>query len=153
MIVCAAPAVLAEAQPGPAATKRASPPRLRSLLASERAALIPLAERGAVAFVESNEDGTLKQVTVATMVRAPAAAIFALIAQPETYPSFVPNISATRVLERHRNMVAYEWQWHGVMVDLTGRDALTLYPPSRIDMDATGGDLGRGRFRWELFPL
>ena len=123
-------------------------PRIRGLNDDERTALMPLLARGSVAVIESNSDGTLKQVSVATIVRAPAQAIFTLVSQPETYPAFMPNISSTRVVERHDNMVAYEWAWRGVLVELGGANAMTLYAPRRIDVEATRGDLGRGRFRW-----
>lgn len=128
-------------------------PRIRGLNDDERAALMPLLERGSVAVVESNPDGTLKQVSVAHIIRAPQAAVFALVSQPETYPSFMPNISATRVVERRNNMVAYEWSWRGVLVEMGGANAMTLYAPRRIDIEATRGDLGRGRFRWDFHAL
>src|SRR5687768_12288488 len=128
-------------------------PRIRGLNDDERTALMPLLGRGSVAVVESNADGTLKQVSVATIMRAPQQAIFTLVSSPETYPAFMPNISETRVVERHSNMVAYEWAWRGVLVELGGANAMTLYSPRRIDVAATRGDLGRGRFRWDFHAL
>lgn len=131
----------------------ASAQRVTGLSDTERAALMPLLERGIVALIQSNADRTLKQISLATIVRAPADAVFHLVATPELYPSYMPNISEVNVLERHENMLAYEWAWRGALLDLHGSNAVTLYRPNRVETTSTSGDLGRGKTRWDFYPL
>src|ERR1041385_7175069 len=50
------------------------------------------ARRGELALVESNPDGTMRQVTMVVFVRAPAERVRALVADVGGYLRFVPNL-------------------------------------------------------------
>lgn len=54
--------------------------------------LAPLCARADVAVVESNADGTMKQVTLLAWIGAPPSLVREVIAQSERYREFVPNL-------------------------------------------------------------
>ena len=56
------------------------------------ATLAGAAGQGPVALVESKPDGTMRQVTLVVLVRAPPAAVRALVADVGGYVRFVPNL-------------------------------------------------------------
>src|SRR5438270_9480611 len=66
---------------------------LERLPAGKLVALAPLLEHGDVALIESNRDGTMKQVTLMLLVRATPATVHELLIHPGDYQKFVPNVS------------------------------------------------------------
>ncbi len=56
-------------------------------------ALAPLLAHGDVALIESNKDGTMKQVTLMLFVAAAPETVHEVIARPSAYKSFVRNVS------------------------------------------------------------
>ena len=57
------------------------------------AALAPLLQRGELALIESNKDGTLKQVTLLLFVAAAPATVHDVLAHAGDYKKFIPNVS------------------------------------------------------------
>jgi hypothetical protein len=55
--------------------------------------LAPLAAMADLACIESNADGTMKQVTLLAWVAAPPAVMRAVIVESEKYREFIPNLS------------------------------------------------------------
>jgi hypothetical protein len=55
--------------------------------------LAPLAAMADLACIESNADGTMKQVTLLAWVAAPPAVMRAVIVESEKYRQFIPNLS------------------------------------------------------------
>ena len=117
--------------------------------------LLPFLARGELAFVESKPNGKLKQATVMAQVLAPPAVVWKVLTDYEHYADFIPNVAEAKVVKREGNdvVVAYEIEVPGSNVEYTRRDR--LFPPNRIEgwVDDDEGDITRGAWRWQLFPV
>ncbi|MBW2463258.1 MAG: SRPBCC family protein [Deltaproteobacteria bacterium] len=141
-------------------TRDAEHARIANLTRSERELLAPHIARGPVALIEFRGEAELPAIHFATRVRAPAARIADVIANPGRYPSFMPALDEVAVTGRRQNMVSYHWTWQTAVFTLRGDNVLQVYPapvgrsdrPYRIESRATGGDLGTGRLVWRVYP-
>src|SRR5581483_8076963 len=66
---------------------------LERLAADKLVSLAPLLAHGDIALVESNPDGTMKQVTLMLLVRAAPETVHNLLTHPGEFDKFVPNVS------------------------------------------------------------
>jgi len=165
LVLLAAFAAPALAQPSQETAHRDDPrdaehARIANLTRSERELLAPHIARGPVALIEFRGQAELPAIHFAMRVRAPAARIAEVIANPGGYPSFMPALDEVEVTGRRRNMVSYRWTWQTAVFTLHGDNVLQVYPapvgrsdrPYRIESRATGGDLGTGRLVWRVYP-
>ena len=104
--------------------------------------------------------GQLPAINVAVPVRASADQVTRVIADPAGYPRFMPTIDKVKVVARQANSIVYDWAFDLALLQMRGRNVMTLYRPppgktdvaSRITIDSEEGDLGRGRFLWRIHP-
>lgn len=144
--------------------ERADEAALASFSVADRRTLAPHLREGPVLLVEFNGEAELPGVLLATEVEAPAAAVAAVIGNPQDYPRFMPaltgvDLKSSRTDRRGGRSVAYDWQWHTAMFRLKGRNTMhTQAAPSRrdrpyrIDVSSEGGDFGFGRLTWRVYP-
>jgi ribosome-associated toxin RatA of RatAB toxin-antitoxin module len=147
----------ANAQPRAA---EAATARLGYLSAGDRALLSPYLDRGPVALVEFAEDTELPALLAAARVHAPAERVLEIVRDVKAYPSFMPALDDVRVHSRKGKTTAYQWTWRTAVFTLTGHNVMTEYPapggrsgrPHAVGVQSVRGDLGAGRFMWQIFP-
>src|SRR5262249_34645039 len=156
--VAAAPAAAAAPAPAAAPKKKPGAPkydarsdRLRGLSRDDLGRLEPQLREGPVALIEFADDAAdqLPAINVASIVHAPPAALIALIEKPELYPQFMHTLDDVDIVKREPTRVLYDWRWRMALVSLTGRNAMTVYPPPperldqgyRVTIDSQSGDL------------
>lgn len=148
------------ATPAKADRKKHAPDPTEARLATfndgERAILSPYLEHGPVLLTEFRR---FPAVIYAAKVNAPAKTVQQVIADPNRYASFMPGLDSVGIESKHGDMVAYKWVWKMAMFTLEGRNVMHVSPPPksstrgyRIDVRNTGGDLGRGRMVWRIYP-
>lgn len=146
---------MARADPAEAATAK-----LGYLSSSERALLSPYLDRGPLALVEFAEDTELPGLVAAARVHAPAERVLSVIRDVDAYPTFMPALDQVRVHSRRKRTTSYEWTWRTAVFTLKGNNVMTEYPappggsgrPHAIGVRSVRGDLGAGRFMWQVFP-
>jgi hypothetical protein len=110
--------------------------------------LAPLAAHADLACIESNPDGTMKQVTLLAWVPAPPALMRDVIVQSERYKEFVPNLSRST----REPMADGRWQsrWR-IELPVSSFEGTNVYS---LDGDAIliRGD-GNAQYRYEMLPV
>jgi len=106
----------------------------------ERRLLSPALDDGPVLLVDASPEQVARVLT-----------------QPEAYPTFMPALDEVHVTSRRGAQLAYDWSWRLAVFTLRGQNVMTTLPGSsrrgyRIDVRATGGDLGVGRMTWRVHP-
>jgi ribosome-associated toxin RatA of RatAB toxin-antitoxin module len=105
-----------------------------------------------VALVESNPDGTMRQVTMVVFVRAPAERVRALVADVGGYLKFVPNLKQADFKQEPDGRWVNTWRLELPIATFSGRDAYEL----------DEGPLGEVRFHslqslatyaWSFLPV
>ncbi len=151
--------VQAESRKAPAHDARRD--RLDGLSKSELSALAPLIAQGPVALVEfaDMDADQLPAINVALRVGVGAEQLTKLIIDPANYPRFMPMVDSVEVLARRDNAIVYEWKFDLAVLQLRGRNTMTIFraPPgreaaTRITIDSEEGDMGRGRFLIRVIP-
>jgi ribosome-associated toxin RatA of RatAB toxin-antitoxin module len=127
--------------------------RKLDLESKELAAIRKLLDHGQLALIESNKDGSLKQVEILGVVSAPKEKLESIVYEPGKYPEFIPNLVAQRVIEQTKNKIKLEYELEVPMVNLEGTSAMTIEEDGSVDVVAVSGDITRGRWRWEFRPL
>ncbi|NOY91782.1 MAG: SRPBCC family protein [Deltaproteobacteria bacterium] len=122
----------------------------------ERRLLSPQLDVGPVLLVDLNP-AELPAIVLAARVHASPAQVAQVLTHPEGYPRFMPALDRVHVESRRGAQLAYEWSWRLAVFTLRGRNVMTTLPGSarrgyRIDVRATGGDLGVGRMTWRIHP-
>ena len=127
---------------------------LQRLPADKLAQLAPVLQHADLALVESNRDGTMKQVTLVLYVAAPPERVHDVIARPGDYKKFVPGVSQSSWEQRSDGTWQSSWR---LDLPVSSFDQTNLYtfepgPTGAIDVrcpteeeDAT--------YRWELQPV
>jgi hypothetical protein len=110
-----------------------------------------LLERGPVAITRSTADGTLVDVSIVKRVPTPAADLLAVARAPESWPSFIPAVSAAEVVKRGDHDVDYKMTIDGVLFNLETRFRMQL-TDGGADSLGISGDLEGARIRWDLTP-
>lgn len=118
------------------------------------AALEKLLARGQLALIESNDDGSLKQVALLTRVEASKRAFGDVVRAASRYPEFIPNLVSQKVAEHDGGKrLRLEYELEVPLANLDGVSEMTIGDDGNIDVVAVGGDIQRGRWRWELHAL
>ena len=136
--------------------------RLAGLTTRELEGLAPQLEHGPVALIEfaDTEGDQLPGVHVAALVHAPAARLAALVESPNGYARFTRTIDEVSGWHREGKAQVYDWAWQVGLFRLTGRNAMTSFPPPashpetgwRFSIDSQGGDFGTGRIVIRVLP-
>lgn len=116
-------------------------------------ALSGLMNHGELALIESHPDGSLRQVTVLTVVNASAKQLMAVAHAPKTWPDFVPNLVKQDVFEEGKGKLRLEYEIDVPLMNIEGINRMTIHENGEIDMYAVSGDVSRGQWRWEFKAL
>ncbi|MFW6051247.1 MAG: hypothetical protein ACODAU_08740 [Myxococcota bacterium] len=159
LALASAVAAVSGRAPARADAPEAATARLGYLSPAERKLLSPFLEQGPIALVEFAEDTELPALVVATQVRAPAREVADIVRNVEAYPRFMPALDEVRVSGNRGPTTSYEWVWRTAIFTLKGRNVMTEYPagrggrrPHAFGVRSVQGDLGAGRFMWQVFP-
>jgi len=122
----------------------------------ERRLLSPALDDGPVLLVDRLPED-LPAIVLAARVHASPAQVLDVLTHPESYPHFMPALDQVRVTSRRGAQLAYDWSWRLAVFTLRGQNVMTTLPGStargyRLDVRATGGDLGVGRMTWRVHP-
>lgn len=113
--------------------------------------LAPLCAQADVAVVESNSDGSMKQVTVLAWIGAPAPLVREVIAQSERYREFVPNLtrSTREPAPGHDGQWRSRWRMELPVSSFEGVDTFWR------DGDAVlvRGETDEAAYRYEALPV
>jgi hypothetical protein len=136
--------------------------RLDGLSKDDLQRLAPHLAGGPVALVEFSDQNTdhLPAINIALPVHASAELVTRIVADPAGYPRFMPVLDRVNVVAKHDNSIVYDWAFDLAVLQMRGRNVMTLYPApkghpeaaSRITIDSEQGDLGRGRFLFRVHP-
>ena len=92
------------------------------------ATLADAAAQADLAVVESNPDGTLKQVTLVVRVRAPIDVVHALVADVGGYVRFVPNMKQSDFQRDADGRMVDTWKLDLPISSFSGRDVYEIDP-------------------------
>ena len=142
---------------GASSAPRAVEQRLGLLNPRERHLLSPHLDAGPALLVEFSGDDQLPAIVMAARVHAPPEQVAAVLTHPEGYPRFMPALDAVQIESQRGAQTAYSWSWRLAVFTLRGRNVMTTLSGSaqqgyRVDIRATGGDLGTGRMTWRVYP-
>ncbi|HEX2676769.1 MAG TPA: hypothetical protein VHM19_09020 [Polyangiales bacterium] len=137
--------------------------RLEGLDKADLARLDPYLARGPVALVEfaDSDADALPAINIAVRVHAPAPVLERIVTQPAGYPRFMPALDAVNIVDKHGNAIVYDWSFDLALLQMSGRNVMTIYPSSparpgaglRVTIDSEQGDLGRGRYLLRVLPV
>jgi hypothetical protein len=124
--------------------------------------IAPELANGAVALVEFADmnAGKLPAIDIAVPVNASADLVTRIVTDPASYPRFMPALDRVKVVARNGPSIVYDWAFDLAVLQMRGRNVMTLYPApkgradaaSRITIDSEDGDLGRGRYLFRVHP-
>jgi hypothetical protein len=136
--------------------------RLDGLSKDDLQRLGPQLAEGPVALVEFADQAAnrLPAINIALPVHASAELVTRIVADPASYPRFMPVLDRVNIVGKHDNSIVYDWAFDLAVLQMRGRNVMTLYPApkghpelaSRITIDSEQGDLGRGRFLFRAHP-
>jgi hypothetical protein len=135
-----------------------SPHPTLQLLPSEKvAALAPLLQHGDIALIESNGDGTMKQVTLFMFVAAKPETVHDVIASPGEYGKYVPNLSTSKWQKLPDGRMVHYWQLDLPVSEFDGVNAYDFEPgqpgqPGAIKLHAVDPN-DEAIYRWEMVPV
>jgi ribosome-associated toxin RatA of RatAB toxin-antitoxin module len=117
-------------------------------------AMAPMLTQGELIWVNSQEDGKLKQASIMSIVNAPVKKTWDAVTDYDHYNEFMPRAKKIIVLSREGGDAVLSYT-----IDLPGPDFVyTLRhhhtPMTRVDIwpENDKGDIKTGAWRWELFP-
>ena len=145
-----------EGRPPPKISARDGPvPELETLNKGGRPNLKPvekLMEYGQLALIESQPDGSLKQVSVMAVVEAPKAKLVEAVHTPEKWTEFVGNLADQKVTREPGGTILLDYELEVPLVNVEGQNRMSFDGDS-VEMVAVGGDITRSRWRWEFYDL
>lgn len=121
--------------------------------------LIPLLRKTDLALVESKQNGTLKQLTVMTLVAAPPAAVRDAVLRADRYGDFVRNMKKSAVTMLPDGVLEHTYEFSYTLFSLTGQNRIVqlpdngrgAVPPLQIyDPDPSWS--GNRQSIWEFYP-
>ncbi len=115
--------------------------------------LQPLLKHGQIALIESYPDGALKQVALFTEVHAPRAKMAQIVQDPAKYPEFIHTFARHDVTKTPDGRLRLDWEIEVPMQNVEGISMMSIEADGSVDVQATEGDLKRGRWRWEFIAL
>jgi carbon monoxide dehydrogenase subunit G len=136
--------------------------RLEGFDKDDLARIDPLLAQGPVALVEfaDMEGDQLPAINVAVLVDAPPRMLETVVTNPVDYARFMPALDSVDLIGKHGNVIVYDWSFDLAVLQLSGRNVMTVYSApvdrpdqtTRVTIDSENGDLGRGRFLLRIVP-
>jgi hypothetical protein len=114
--------------------------------------LAPLLGAADIACVESNGDGTMKQVTILAWVPAPPSVMRQVIVQSERYHEFIPNLSRSTREPLGDGRWKSAWRIELPVSSFEGTNTYSIEHSGDGDAVLLRGD-GDARYRYEMLPV
>src|SRR5438270_3532975 len=114
--------------------------------------LAPLAAQADLACVESNADGTMKQVTLLAWVAAPPAVMRDVIVRAEKYREFIPNLTRSTNEPLGDGRWQSRWKIELPVSSFEGTNVYSLEHTGDGDAILSRGD-GNAQYRYQLIPV
>ncbi|HEY1585970.1 MAG TPA: hypothetical protein VGH63_09805, partial [Polyangia bacterium] len=116
--------------------------------------LAPLAAMADLACIESNADGTMKQVTLLAWVAAPPSVMRDVVVRSEKYREFMPNLSRSTNEPLGDGRWKSAWRMELPVSSFQGTNVYSLEKTERGDGEAVliKGD-GDAMYRYEMLPV
>jgi len=109
---------------------------------------------GDLALIESNPDGTMRQVTLLLLVRAAPELVHEVLAHPGEYRHFVRNVSKSSWQVRPDGIGISAWQLDLPVSSFTQISAYRFDPGPTAPVHVTSvDDAEDATWRWELVPV
>lgn len=121
------------------------------VLAQTPETLEGLLDRGEVNLLETWPDGSLRQVTTISTVRAPIATVWGLLRDFEQYETWMPQVMAATVVEQDASSCLVDWRIGVVGPDVSFRVRYAI-DPAHYDIRGTwvSGALEHSTWAWHL---
>lgn len=120
------------------------------LPAVELARLAGVAAQGEIALVESKPDGTMKQVTLVSFVRAPARLVHDVVADVAGYPKFVPNLVRASFAKDASGQWINDWKLELPISSFSGHDAYAFDDDGSISFHSLES---LATYRWDFIAV
>ena len=109
-----------------------------------------------LALIESDARGMLKEITTVTLVAAPPALVRDVVAHPERYGQFVPNMSRSDIRREPGGTFVHDYKLDYTVASVDGRHRYVLLPPVEGQAAAPidvydPDDNGTRHYRWEFY--
>ena len=115
-------------------------------------ALAANAAQAELAIVESNTDGTMKQVSLVVRVRAPVELVHAIVADVGGYARFVPNMKQSDFARDAEGRMVGTWRLELPVSSFSGRDVYEIDPAPTGTIRFHSLDT-LARYRWDFIPI
>ena len=122
---------------------------LRQLPSEQLVALAPALRQGDLALIESHANGQLRQITLVTLVAAPAALVHEIVTNPERWPEFARNLVDGKVWRQSAALIDYEFTLDLKVARLSVTHRMQDRGDGLIDMASRLGQ-DETRYRWHL---
>jgi ribosome-associated toxin RatA of RatAB toxin-antitoxin module len=109
-----------------------------------------LLERGAVAIIRSTPNGSLLDVSVVKRIPAPLEKVLEVVRAPDTWPGFMPAVTACEVQSRTPDGLTYHMTIDGILVSVDTSYHMKYLGNAGVDSLGVDGDLKGSRLRWDL---
>jgi ribosome-associated toxin RatA of RatAB toxin-antitoxin module len=138
------------------AAAKAQPWPLTTLPADKLLTLVPSLREQDMALIETDPKGALKEISTMTLVAAPPATVHDVVAHPERYGRFVPNMSRSDVRHEAGGTFVHDYKLDYTVASVDGRHRYVLLPAvagqaaAPIDV-YDPDDNGTRHYRWEFY--
>ena len=112
-----------------------------------------LCNRGLIALIETNPDGSSRQVVLFTRLAVKPDRIYDVLMDVEAYPRFLRTIDRISIVGRRRDMFAFQWTLDLPLMGLDGTRLQRGRRPVMVESRGQTGNLRGSRERWELYPV
>ncbi|MCL4721017.1 MAG: type II toxin-antitoxin system RatA family toxin [Gammaproteobacteria bacterium] len=100
-----------------------------------------------------NNPFLMREVSRSAIVPYPADAMYALVADVESYPKFLPGCSGSRVIRREADTLVASLSLARGPFNATFTTRNRLEPPARMTLDLVDGPFETLRGDWSFTPL
>ncbi|HEY1585325.1 MAG TPA: hypothetical protein VGH63_06520 [Polyangia bacterium] len=138
------------------ASAKPQPWPLTTLPADKLLTLVPSLGEQDLALIESDAAGKLKQISTMTLVAAPPSLVHDVVAHPERYGQFVPNMSRSDIRREPGGTIVHDYKLDYTVASVDGRHRYVFLPPVAgqaappIDV-YDPDDNGTRHYRWEFY--
>ncbi|HEV8321998.1 MAG TPA: SRPBCC family protein [Myxococcota bacterium] len=118
------------------------------------AVLRPLLDRGEVALIEHLSGAAFSQISIFALVDAPPAKVQYVVAHPEEFPKFVPNVAKSALSGASPDGTEFDIDYsiEVPLMNMDGRNH-TKVAPDYVEIWGTSGDLREGHWIYRFVPV
>jgi len=114
--------------------------------------LAPWLAVGGLILMESEPKGRLRQVGLFSIVNAPAATVFEVLAHPEHFIKMIPSMVRSEVVRREGKTLDVAWELEIPFQNPAGVNRYLDERPAAIRYYPISGTVPYAAWRWECYP-